>query len=224
MIDVRPVINPNLANDQRIILVDTDNNYKKRFGFTSSDQATIQMDFDSKDPGSKISVVINHINPIRFSDISGSDPRRVSLGFLSAKLMSNGDNGQIQIASVTGAYDRESDGNNWWHWVERKVSFKLQPLFVPKDATQTKLRFEYGTRGNQTLTLRIIKRDGSSQEILLQSKGDAPAMFEKVIDLPPIDLAEVSIETDGKASPLGNGDSRVAAWIIRDLNINPISP
>jgi hypothetical protein len=224
MIDVRPVINPNIVNDERIILVDVDNNYKKRFGFTSSDQTTIQLDFDSKDPGSKISVVINHINPIRVSDISGSDPHRISLGFLSAKLMSNGDNGQIRIASVTGAYGRESDGNNWWYWVERKVSFKLQPLFVPKDVTQTKLRFKYGTRGKQTLTLQITKRNGSNQKIMLQSKGDEDAMFEKIIDLPPIELAEVSIETDGKASPLGNGDSRVAAWVIRNLNINPVSP
>lgn len=132
--------------------------------------------------------------------------------------------GQIRIASVVGAYDRESDGLNWWHWVEHEVNFKLQPLFVPKDATRTRLRFEYGTRGKQTLTLRIIRRDGSSQEILLQSKGDAPAMFEEVIDLPPNELAELSIETDGKASRLGQSDHRVAAWIVRNLNITPILP
>jgi len=132
--------------------------------------------------------------------------------------------GQIRIASVTGAYDRESDGNNWWHWVERKVSFKLQPLFVPKDASKTKLRFEYGTRGKQTLTLRIIKRDGASQEIVLQSNGDALAMFEKVIDLPPMELAEISIETDSKASPLGDQDARMAAWIVRNVNITLVAP
>jgi len=131
--------------------------------------------------------------------------------------------GRIQIASVAGAYDRESDGQTWWRWVEHKVSFKLQPLFVPKDATQTKLHFEYGTRGKQTLTLRIIKRDGTSQDILLKGEDDALSVFDKVINIPPTALAEVSIETDGKASPLGNGDPRVAAWIIRNLNINPVS-
>jgi hypothetical protein len=219
---VRPVINPNLANDQRIIWVDIDGKNKKSFSFASHDQTFIEMDFDKKDPGSIISVVINHINPIRFSDISGSDQRRVSLGFLSAKLISYGDNGQLQVESVTGAYDRESDGNNWWHWVERKVTFKLQPVSGLNDATQTKLAFEYGTRGKQTLTLRIIKRDGSSLEFLLQSKGDAPAMFERVIDLPPIELAEIIIETDGIPAALGGGDTRLAAWVIRNFSISPV--
>ena len=132
--------------------------------------------------------------------------------------------GEIRIASVAGAYDRESDGKNWWHWVERKVSFKLQPRFVPEDATKTKLRFEYGTRGKQTLALRIIKRNGTSREVLLRTNGDAPAMFDQVIDVLPIELAEISIETDGKASPLGDRDHRMAAWIVRNVNITPVSP
>lgn len=131
----------------------------------------------------------------------------------------NDGHGKIRIASVTGAYDRESDGQNWWHWVEQKVSFKLQPMFVPKDAAQTKLHFEYGTRGKQTLTLRIFKRDGSSQGILLQSKGDALLVFDKVIDFSPTELAEVSIETDGKASLLSDRDPRIAAWVVRNLDI-----
>lgn len=132
--------------------------------------------------------------------------------------------GQIRIASVAGAYGRESDGQNWWHWVEQKVSFKLQPLFVLKDATQTKLHFEYGTRGAQTLTLRIIERNGLSQEFSLRSKNDAPAMFSKVIDMPPNELREISIETDGKATPLSDKDVRMAAWIVRNVTITPVSP
>jgi hypothetical protein len=132
--------------------------------------------------------------------------------------------GKIQIASVAGAYDRESDGQNWWHWVEHKVSFKLQSLFISKNATQTKLHFEYGARGRQMLTLRIIKRDGSSQEILLHSEDDAPATFEKIIDLPPSELMEISIETDGRASRLGEQDARLAALIIRNVAITPVSP
>lgn len=82
--------------------------------------------------------------------------------------------GQIRIASVTGAFDRESDGQNWWHWVEHRVSFKLAPLFVPKDATLTKLKFEYGVRGNQTLTVHLRTRDGSTRQLLLQAQAGAP--------------------------------------------------
>lgn len=132
--------------------------------------------------------------------------------------------GRVRITSATGAYGRETDGNNWWHWVERKVIFQLQPLFVRKETNQVKLRFEYGTRGYQTLTVRISTRDGLSRQFALRSQGDAPATFEKLIDLPPSELSEISIETDGKATPLGNHDARMAAWIIRNVVITPVSP
>ena len=132
--------------------------------------------------------------------------------------------GRIRISSVTGGYDRESDGSNWWHWVENKISFNLKSLFVPKDVIKTKLSFEYGTRGKQTLTLRITKRDMSIKEFLLPSNGDVSAIFEKIIDVPPSELAEISIETDGNASPLGGGDARSAAWIVKNVSISPIIP
>jgi hypothetical protein len=132
--------------------------------------------------------------------------------------------GQIRIASVAGAYDRESDGLNWWHWVERKVIFTLQPRFVPEDVTKTKLRFEYGTLGKQTLAVQIVGRDGLLREILLRSKGEALGTFDQVLDIPPSKLTEISIETDSNASRLGDQDSRMAAWMVRNLTIIPVSP
>lgn len=132
--------------------------------------------------------------------------------------------GQVRIASADGVYDRETDGNNWWHWVERKVIFQLQPLYIPEGATQAKLNFEYTTRGKQTLTVHIRTRDGFSRQLLLHSQGDAPATFEKIIDLPPSKLMELSIETDGEASRLGEQDARMAAWIIRNLNVTLVLP
>jgi len=132
--------------------------------------------------------------------------------------------GQVRFASSDGAYGRETDGINWWHWVERKVTFQLQPLNIPKEVTQAKLHFEYSTRGKQTLTVHSRTRDGSSQQFLLHSKGDAPVRFEKIIDLPPSELMEVSIETDGRASRLSENDPRIAAFIIRNIAITGVSP
>lgn len=129
---------------------------------------------------------------------------------------------KIRIASVEGAYDRESDEKNWWHWVERNISFKLQVLFVPENTPKTKVSFEYGTRGEQAVLLRIIMRDGRSQEVLLQSNGNALERFEKVFDIPPMELSEIRLETNGAAYPLGNGDPRSAAWIIRNLRISSV--
>jgi hypothetical protein len=132
--------------------------------------------------------------------------------------------GKIRISSAAGAYDRESDEINWWHWVEHKVNFKLKSMFVPDDTLKTTLSFEYGTRGKQSLSLHIINRNGTSQEVLLKSNGEALEKFSKVVDIPPIEIAEISIETDGIAFPLGNGDHRVAALIIRNLDITPLFP
>jgi hypothetical protein len=216
IIAVRPAINPNIAHDERIIFVEVDGKPYKKFSLTSSEQTNIEIEFDKKNLGALISVVLNYTNPIKFSDISGNDPRKVSVGFLSAKLMSKAD---VLFASVTGAYGRENDANDWWYWVKRKVSFKLNPVFVPKNTIQTKLHFEYITGGKQTLTLRIIKRDGSTLKILLPSKGNILTKFQKLIDLAPNEISEISIETDGTALPLSKSDPRVAAWMIRNLDI-----
>ncbi|MEI6096544.1 MAG: hypothetical protein WCR08_14000, partial [Gammaproteobacteria bacterium] len=216
IIAVRPVINPNIAHDQRVILVEVDGKPYKKFSLASSEQTNIEIEFDKKQLGALISVVLKHTNPIKFPDISGNDPRIVSVGFLSAKLMTKAD---VLFASVTGAYGRENDANDWWYWVKRKVSFKLHPVFVTKNTINTKLRFEYITGGKQTLTLRIIKRNGSTLKILLPSKGNIPTIFEKLIDLPPNEISEISIETDGTALPLSKSDPRVAAWMIRNLDM-----
>ena len=134
----------------------------------------------------------------------------------------DGKQGRVQIASIKGAYDRESDGNNWWHWVERKITFQLQPLSIPKNSNQTKLYFEYTTRGKQTLTLQIIKRDGSSQNILIQSKDDAEAVFDDIINLPPNEIDAVSIETDGKALSLNKRYPRMVTFRVGNITIAPL--
>lgn len=131
--------------------------------------------------------------------------------------------GRIRITSVTGAYDRETDGGNWWHWVEKRVAFKLQPLHFAKESNQTKLSFEYGTRGVQTLTVHIQTRTSDIRRFELHSEGKTLALAENVIDLPPNELTEVSIETSGQATPLSEQDKRIAAFIIRNVKIVPVS-
>lgn len=220
MIAVTPIINSKIINDRRLISVEVDGKPQETIEFTSSDETYIPARFNNKEPGSNITVVIKHINPIRLSDLNGNDPRTVSLGFISASLLSNNEsNWEIPIKSLAGTYGRESDGKNWWHWVERKLSFKLGALFISHSAAQTKVHFEYGARTEQTLALRFIKHDGSIDEILLPSNGDILSTFDKVIDLSPIEISEISIETDGKAYQLSDDDPRIAAFLIRNLDI-----
>jgi hypothetical protein len=131
---------------------------------------------------------------------------------------------QVRIVSVTGAYERESDGRNSWHWVEHRISFKFPSSSAFPAGSRTRLCFEYATRGNQTLTVRVSKQDGLSQEIRLRSTNDALATFDKINEFPASELAEVSIETDGEAYSLGGRDARMAAMIIRNVSVASLPP
>lgn len=130
--------------------------------------------------------------------------------------------GQVQIASASGAFDRESSGQDWWRWVGSKVDFKLDTRFIAKDATQTNVHFEYMTRSDQNLLVHFIKRDGSTQELSLFGKAGTPSIFDKVIDIPAAELSDIMIESDGKATQLSDRDTRMAAWVIRNLTITPV--
>ena len=129
--------------------------------------------------------------------------------------------GAITIAASKGAYARESDGDNWWQWVPHEVGFTLDTKSVQSTTSRTYLSFGYQTIGKQTLTVKLIKRDGTNQEFTLKSNGGAPVQFSTTINTPPKDISEISIETNGEAHPLGAGDSRVAAWNVRNLSVRP---
>jgi hypothetical protein len=129
---------------------------------------------------------------------------------------------EIQIASIVGAYDRETDGKNWWHWVKSKITFRLQSLFITQDAIRTKLHFEYRVRGTQKLTVQIANRDGYNQKIILPSTKDSNEVFEQIIDVPPFNVDRISIETNSVALPLSESDTRVAAWMVKNVVITPV--
>jgi hypothetical protein len=148
--------------------------------------------------------------------------QRWSYGFADYLLDHAEHGGSVQIASTDGGYSRETDGPNWWNWVQHDIKFELQPTLVLVQAGSATLRFEYSTRGKQNLTIRIRTHDDLSEQFHIQSQGDSLATFETIVNLPPDKLEQVSIQTDGKASALGNGDKRVAALMIRNLAIKPL--
>lgn len=86
LIDVNSIINPKIANDERLVRISVDGADAKTFHFISPKETTIELSFGKKQANSELAIVMEHLNPIRFSDISGKDPRRVSLGFLKAEI------------------------------------------------------------------------------------------------------------------------------------------
>ena len=126
---------------------------------------------------------------------------------------------KVEIINTKGAYVRESEGANWWHWVEKKVLFQLKQPQNFKSSFKTKLQFEYCTRGLQILNVHLVLRDGTSRVFPIESKGNKIDTFDKTVDVSPSDITELSIETDGRASPISRTDMRSAAWMIRNVNI-----
>ncbi|OUL93531.1 hypothetical protein CA602_00965 [Paraburkholderia hospita] len=149
--------------------------------------------------------------------------QRWDYGFADYLLNYAARGGSVEIASTSGAYARETDGPNWWNWVQHEVVFKLQPAFVPAQIKRATLRFEYSARERQDLVVRVQARGGSSQQFAIQSQGGASEKFESIVDLPPTQLDEITIQTDGRGSALGAGDPRIAALMIRNLTIEPLS-
>jgi hypothetical protein len=86
------------------------------------------------------------------------------------------------------------------------------------------VRFEYLTRGRQVLTLRVVRRDGSFQQIELPETGEAIVAFDQLVDTAPGVVAELAFSTDGKASILGPADPRLGAWLIRNITLAEVPP
>jgi hypothetical protein len=130
----------------------------------------------------------------------------------------------ITLGAVSGAHQRETDGQNWWYWVEGAARFAVATDAAPNGQKKTRLRFEYLTRGPQVLTLRVVRRDGSAQQIALKADGQAMATFDQVVDAAPTALAELAFSTDGKATALGPTDPRLGAWLIRNIALTAVAP
>jgi hypothetical protein len=86
LINVKSIINPKIANDERLVRISAGGADAKTFYFTSPKETTIELSFGKRQANSELAIVMEHLNPIRFSDISGEDPRRVSLGFLKVEI------------------------------------------------------------------------------------------------------------------------------------------
>ena len=64
--------------------------------------------------------------------------------------------------------------------------------------------------------------DGREYPFTVPSTGEGLCTWDKIIDLPPGKLLDIGIETDGEAARLSAEDSRVAAFMIRNMSIMPL--
>lgn len=128
--------------------------------------------------------------------------------------------GRIVLGEASGTHQRETDGANWWYWVEHGAHFPVLAQGAAADAGRTRLRFEVLLRGAQTLTLRVVQRDGGVQERQLHGADGATLNFDEVFALAPANVAELVIDSDGQATRLGPQDARLGAWMIRNIALS----
>ncbi|MGF9693075.1 hypothetical protein AAIH46_09670 [Rhizobium sp. 0TCS1.26] len=145
----------------------------------------------------------------------------LNVGPFTVGLMPRG--GRIRIASVEGAHEMETNGRDWWRWIEGQAVFNLQSFLVNDATARTHVTFTYATRGPQTITLVLEAGEGTERRelasVAIKSSGEAPAVFDEVLDVSPTDIQRLRISTNGVATPLQAPDTRSASWRIQNLHV-----
>ena len=146
---------------------------------------------------------------------------RLDYGFADYLLARAEGLARIAHGDAIGAYDRESDATSTWNWVREAVEFRLHPQFVDPARRRSIVRFQYVTRGPQTLTGNLVSTDGTAHRFVIDSRGDHLDPFEVVIDAPPDRLDRLTLASNAAPTPLGPHDARVASWMLKNLDIAP---
>jgi hypothetical protein len=130
------------------------------------------------------------------------------------------ENGRIRTLSTEGAHERESNAKNCWRWIEKSVTFHLQPLLIPEHFKRTRVRFTVQARGPQTITLRLAGDEGEVSRSFSVASNELE-IFDEVLDVRPSSIRQLDLTTDGRATPLGASDARRAAWRLMNLSSDP---
>jgi hypothetical protein len=116
------------------------------------------------------------------------------------------------LVSVSGGYDRETDGKDWWYWANRSISFNYQLL---GRLTRIKLKFTHLSAGGER-TVKIIIQTGKMEEFIIKM---APGWHEYVS--PPIDIEGPNLDirflSEEEPVRLSKEDSRMASFLIKNL-------
>ncbi|WP_441229147.1 hypothetical protein AB7828_01075 [Tardiphaga sp. 215_C5_N2_1] len=130
------------------------------------------------------------------------------------------ENGHIRTLATVAAHEPESDGKDWWQWTDKSIVLQLQSLRVPTQLQRTRITFRYQARSTQTITLRLSGDEGAISRSFAVTSNEL-GTFDEVLDVRPTSVSQLDMTTDGKATPLGASDMRLAAWRVMNLSIEP---
>lgn len=144
----------------------------------------------------------------------------LKVGNLTVGLLES--DGRIGIASVEGAHGKEIQGNDWWQWVEQKVTLNLLPVASKQIKQRTRVSFGYQARSPQHFIL-TIESDGLINDltVIFASIGSDIQIFDQVFDLSPMQIRRIRIASDGSPEPLSPSDTRLASWRFLNFRVEP---
>lgn len=120
---------------------------------------------------------------------------------------------------VDGAFERESDATNWWHWVPKSILFKVTPLTKLSGHNRFNFRFNYLSAVPQTLSIIIREATGKELKWNLDVTPGKWQTFSESFEARIDNIQEVSIVGDGEAIRLGETDPRKASWQLRNAEV-----
>lgn len=124
----------------------------------------------------------------------------------------------IKLVSVTGGHQRESDGYGWWYWTPNSLEFKYKILGTI--IRKIRFKFSYMPIGNERNVKIVIN---SKKNVIIRLKL-MKGWHEYVSS--PIEVGvsgiTVTFVSDGKPIPISGTDSRLAKFLIKNLEIVPV--
>lgn len=129
---------------------------------------------------------------------------------------------QFVLSEAKATYGRETDGENWWYWVDHQISFNIRPHEVYKTVSSVEIEFEYSVRGKKGLIVIVDKINKKTDKYRVKPSGDGLCRFSRILNIAPLDISTIKIEAEDAPTVLGNGDQRMAAFMIRNVIVRPV--
>jgi hypothetical protein len=118
-------------------------------------------------------------------------------------------------AYVTGGHARETDGPNWWNWAENSLLYSYRVLGKPA----VRIRFSYISVVKGAMDLKVLVQGNGVSEFNLKVMDG----WNEFVS-PPVqvgDSADLSIRIESQDKPvrISPADSRMASFMIRNLEV-----
>jgi hypothetical protein len=121
---------------------------------------------------------------------------------------------------IQGGYDQESQGVNSWRWTSGKIEYFYKVESKANNASTVRLNFTHLLAGS-TRHVRVVIT-GADKKLLGSYEFDMEAGWGNFSSSPFLILpgpVSVLIESDGEPIRLSQHDSRIASFLVQNIEL-----